>query len=93
MEESNNFILTGWRAKSESDEADFGRMIVEEMEEAQDLMGEVSIGDITKNLPKAAKAVEFESNGGTNKTVKKTREHLEAEKSLKGKEGEELKIV
>ena len=57
----NNSILKGWRPKTESDEVGFGRIVVEEMEEAQDLMGEISIEDITKNLSKAARAVEFES--------------------------------
>ena len=88
----NSSTLTGWRPKTESDEAGFGGIIAQELEEAQDLIGEVSIEDITKNLPKAAKAVEFESRGGRNKMVRKTQEHLEAEKNLKGKEGEELKI-
>ena len=64
---------------------------MERLEEAQDLMGEVSIEDITKNLLTAAKAVEFESKVGRNRLVKKTREHLEAEKNLRRKEGEELK--
>ena len=44
-------------------------------------------------MPKAAKAVKFESTGGKNRMVKKTREHLEAEKTVRGKEGEESKIV
>ena len=32
----------------------------------------------------------FESVGGGNRLVKKTKEHLEAEKSLRGRTGEEL---
>ena len=55
-------------------------MIVESLEDAEDVMGEISIDDITKNTPKAAGAVEFESSGGGNKLVKKTKERLEAEK-------------
>ena len=51
----HNSILKGWRPETESDEAGFGRMIVQELEEAQDLLGEVSIEDITKNLPKESK--------------------------------------
>ena len=74
-------ILKGWRPKTESDETGFGRVIVEELEKAQDLMGEVL--DMTNNLPRAAEAVEFESRGGRNRMVRKTREHLEAEKSLR----------
>ena len=54
-------------------------------------MGEISIDDISKNIPKAARAVEFESLGGGNKLVKKTKKHLEVEKKLRGKAGEELK--
>ena len=64
-------------------------MIVESLEEAEDVMGDISIEDITKKLPMAARAVEFESTGGRNRLIKKTRDHLEAEKSLTGKEGEE----
>ena len=56
--------MKGWKPKSESDEAGFGRMIMEGMEDAQDLMGQVSIEDIAKNFPKAAKTVEFGSIGG-----------------------------
>ena len=54
-------------------------------------MGDISIEDITKNMLSAARAVEFESTGGGNKLVKKTKEHLEAEKNLRGKDGDELK--
>ena len=53
----------------------------------------VKLEDITKKLPSAARAVEFEPTGGGNKLVKKTKEHLEAEKNLRGKDGEELKIA
>ena len=49
--------------------------------------------DITKNKPKAVRAVEFKSAGGGNKLVKKTKGHLEAEKKLRGKAGEERKEV
>ena len=44
-------------------------------------MGDISIEDITKNLPNAAKAIEFESTGGGNRLIKKTKEHLEAEEN------------
>ena len=68
-------------------------MIVGSLEDAEDLMGSISIEDITKNLPRAARAVEFESIGGGNKLVKKTKVHLEAEKKLRGKGGDELKMA
>ena len=68
-------------------------MIVGSQEDAEDLMGDISIEDITKNLPRAARAVEFESTGGGNKLVKKTEEHLEAEKNLQGKDGDELRMA
>ena len=73
-----NFSLKGWKPKTESDETGFGRMIVGSLDDAQDLMGDISIEDITKNLPSAAGAVEFESTGGSKKLVKKTKEHLES---------------
>ena len=64
------------------------------LEDAEDLMGDISIEDIVKNLPRAARAPEFESSGGEgNKLVKKTEEHLEAEKNLRGKDGDELKTA
>ena len=34
-------------------------MKVESLKDAEDLMGDISIEDVTKNLPKAASAVEF----------------------------------
>ena len=52
---------------------------MESLEDAEDLLGEVSIEDITKKLPKTARTVEFESTRGGNKMVRKTPEHLEAE--------------
>ena len=57
----------------------------------EDVMGEISIDDITKNTPKAARAVDFESSGGGNKLAKKTKERLESEKKFWWKAGEELK--
>ena len=59
----NISVLKGWRPKTESDECGFGRVIVESLEAAEDVMGEVSIEDITECIPKAARAVEFESAG------------------------------
>ena len=53
----------------------------------------VSIEDITECIPEAAKAVEFESAAMRNRSVKKTREHLEAEKNVRGRTGEELKMA
>ena len=68
-------------------------MIVGSLEDAEDLMENISIEDITKNLPRAVRAVEFESTARGNKLVKKTKVHLEAEKNLRGKDGDELKIA
>ena len=49
---------------------------------------------LVENLPMAAIAIEFESiRGGGAKMVKKIKEHLEAEKNLRGKEGDALKIT
>ena len=56
-------------------------------------MGEVSIEDITECIPKAASTVDFESAGRRNRLVKKTAELLEAERNLRGKIGEELKVA
>ena len=54
------------------------------LEAAEDVMGEVSIEDITECIPKAASAVDFESDGWRNKLVnlrgKTLAEHLEAGK-------------
>ena len=88
-----NSALRGWRAEAESDETGFGRVRVEGLEAAEDVMGDVSIDDMTECIPKAARAVEFESAGGGGgvKLVKKTKGHLEAEKNFRGRTGEELK--
>ena len=48
----NNSILKGWRPKTESDESGFGRMIVGSLEDCEDLMGDISIEDITETLPR-----------------------------------------
>ena len=56
-------------------------------------MGEISTEDITECIPKAARAVDFVSVEGKHRLVKKTAEHLEVERNLRGKKGEELKIV
>ena len=40
------------------------RLIVERLEDVEDLLGEVSIEDNTRKLPKAAKTVELGSLGG-----------------------------
>ena len=64
------------------------------LEEAEDLMGDINIEDIVENLPMAARAIEFESSrGGGAKMVKNTEEHLEAEKNLRGKEGDALNMA
>ena len=46
----NNSVLKGWRPKTENDEAGFGRIVVESLEEATDLMGDVCIEDIIQEL-------------------------------------------
>ena len=51
-------------------------MIVGSLEDAEDPMGDISIEDITKNLPNAAKAIEFESTGGGNRLIKKRKSIL-----------------
>ena len=56
-------------------------------------MDELSIEDIAKELPKSARSIEFESARGGNKAVRKTLEHLEVDKNLRGIEGEELKAA
>ena len=61
------------------------------LEAAEDVMGEVSIEDITECIPKAASTVDIESAGRRNRLVKKTAELLEAERNLRGKIEEELK--
>ena len=69
-------------------------MLVAGLEDAEDLMGDISIEDMVKNLPRAARAIEFESSrGGGAKMVKKTKEHLDAEKNLRGKDDDELKMA
>ena len=63
------------------------------LEAAEDVMEEVSIEDITECILKAARAVDFESAGRRSGLVKKTTEHLEAERKLRGTMGEELKVT
>ena len=86
-----NSGLKGWRPKTASDESGFRRMIVEELEAVEDVMGVVSIEDITESISRAARAAEFEAAGGRNRWMKKTKAHLETEKKLRRKTGEELK--
>ena len=71
----------------------FGRVIVESSEAAEDIFGEVSNENITECIPKASGAVEFESAGRRKTLVPKTTEHLEAEKNLCGRTVEELKMA
>ena len=67
----NNSIFKRWKPKTESDEAGFGRMTVDSLEDAEVMMGDINIEDTTKKLPMAAGEVELESTGGRNKLVKK----------------------
>ena len=66
----NNSSLKGWNPKTERDETGFGTMIVGSLEDAENPMGDISVEEITKNLPSAARAVEFESTGGGNRLIK-----------------------
>ena len=65
--------LKGWGAKTKSDASGFGRMMMEGLEAAEDVIEEVSIDDITECTPKAASAVELESTGGGHRLVKKAK--------------------
>ena len=85
---SGSSSLKVWRPKTTGDESGFGRMIVGKLEAAEDVMGEISIEDITKCIPNAARAVEFETTRGMI-NWKKTAEHLEAEKNLRRRMGGE----
>ena len=58
-----NSSLKEWRPKQESDESGFERVIVERLEAAEFLMGEISIDCIMECFLLAARAVEFESTG------------------------------
>ena len=69
-------------------------MLVAGLEDAEDLLSDISIEDMVKNLPTAARAIEFESSRGEGaKMVKKTKEHFDAEKNLRGKDDDELKMA
>ena len=63
----NNSFLKRWKPNTESEETGFGKMIVVSLEDAEDLILDLSIEDITKTLLKAARAMDFESTGGRNK--------------------------
>ena len=41
------------------------------LEDAEDMMGDITIEDIKKKLPMAARAVEFGSTGGRNRLLKR----------------------
>ena len=86
-------ILKGLTPKTESDGCGLGRVILGILEAAEDVIEEVSIKTSQKYFPKAAGAVDFQSAGWRNRQVKKTAEHLEAERNLRGIFGEELKMA
>ena len=77
--------------KTMSDEAGFGLVIMSKLEEAENAVGQISIEDITRCIPEAARSINFETTGGRNQLVKKTREHLEGEKKNIKKKGDDLK--
>ena len=81
----NNSVLQGWRPKTESDQTGFGRMIVESLEDASDLMDHVSIEDNSQELSNAVSAIKFDSSGKGSRIVKNSREHIQAERNLTGK--------
>ena len=51
-----NSVLKGCRPKTESDECGFGRVIVESLETAEDVSGEVSLEHITECIPQSGKS-------------------------------------
>ena len=54
--DTKTILLQGWKPKTGSDDTGFGRMIVGILEDAEDPTGDISIEDIMKNLPIAARA-------------------------------------
>ena len=57
------------------------------MEAAEDAVGEISIEDLTTINPDAARAINFKRTAVRCQLIKKTKEHIEAEKHLLGKRG------
>ena len=69
-------------------------MLVAGLRDAEDLMDDISIEDMVKNLLRSARAIELESSrGGEAKMMKKTKERLDVEKNSRGKDGDELKMA
>ena len=78
-------VAAQWEFKLEGVETENNRTTVEA---AEDVMGEISIEDITTCIPNAARAVEFETTRGIINWKMKA-EHLEAEKNLRRRMGGE----
>ena len=80
-------VTDHWPARTVfgTDEMGFGFAVVSSLEAAEDAVGEISIGDITTIILGAAMARIFERNGVRSQFVKKTKEHVEAEKNLRGR--------
>ena len=89
----DNSFLKRWKPNTESEETGFGTMILGSLEDTEDLILDLSIEDITKTLPKAARAIDFDSTEGRHKLRKETKEHAEAEANLRVKDGDELKLA
>ena len=58
----NNSILKGWKPKTESNETDWGRVIVGSLQDSEDLMGDISIDDITKKFTEGSKCSRIWNN-------------------------------
>ena len=68
-------------------------MIVESLEDASDLMDHVSIEDNSQELSNAVSAIKFDSSGKGSRIVKNSREHIQAERNLRGQSEEELMLA
>ena len=59
------------------------------LQAAEDEVGEISNEDTTTIIPLASRAINFERVKPRSHVVKKTKAHIEAEKNLRGNEGQE----
>ena len=76
-----------------SDEVESALANICRLETLEDTVGEISFEDITTMIPLAARVVNFERTGVRSQLAKKTKEHIEAEKNSRGKEGQEMKAA